>query len=95
MMGRVRSSRSLSGGMEVAHRGVAKRLQPMTCTGLDIRVRSLKSILVLPYLRRPTAVVTSKGNALKSNKTLKRGAEADLRGASQIGCDEGDCSRAA
>ena len=69
MMDRVRSSRSTSGGVEVAHRGVAGRLQPTLDTGLDVRVRNLTPILVLSYLRRPTttAVETSKGNASKSN----------------------------
>ena len=67
MMDRVRSSRSTSGGVEVARRGVAKRLWPTLGTGPDIGVRNLKPILVLPYLRRPTAVETSKGNASKSN----------------------------
>ena len=67
MMGRVRSSRSTSGGVEVARRGVARRLQPTLGTGPDVRVRSLKPISVLPYLRCPTAVETGKGNASKSN----------------------------
>ena len=67
MMDIVRSSRSTSGGVEVARRGVARRLQPTLGTGLDVRVRSLKPIVVLSYLRRPTAVETSKGNASKSN----------------------------
>ena len=67
MMGGARSSRSTSGGMEVTRRGVARRLQPTLGTGLDVRVRNLESIIVLPYLRRPTAVETSKGNASKSN----------------------------
>ena len=67
MMGRVRSSQSTSGGVEVARRGVARRLQPMLGTGPDVCVRSLKTILVLPYLRRLMAVETSKGNASKSN----------------------------
>ena len=67
MMGRVRSSRSTSGGVKVAPRGVARRLQPTPGTGPDVRIRSLKPIIVLPYLRRPTAVETSKGNASKSN----------------------------
>ena len=67
MMDRVRSSRSTSGGVEVARRGVARRLQPTLGTGPDVRVRSLKPIVVLSYLRRPTAVETSKGNASKSN----------------------------
>ena len=65
MMGRVRSSRFTSGGVEVARRGVARRLRPTLGTGPDVRVRSLKPILVLPYLRRAMAVETSKGNALK------------------------------
>ena len=65
MMGRARSSRS--GGVEVARRGVARRLQPTLGTGADVRVRNLKPIIVLPYLRRSTAVETSKGNASKSN----------------------------
>ena len=67
MMDRVRSSRSTSGGVEVARRGVAGRLQPTLGTGSDARVRSLKPIIVLPYLRRPTAEETSKGNASRSN----------------------------
>ena len=53
--------------MEVARRGIARRLQPTLGTGPDVRVRSLKPIIVLPYLRRPTAVESSKGNASKSN----------------------------
>ena len=67
MMGRVRSSRSTSGGVEVARRGIARRLQLTLSAGPDVRVRSLKPIIVLSYLRRPTAVETSKGNASKSN----------------------------
>ena len=67
MMGRVRSSRSTSGGVEVARRGVARRLQPTLGIGPDICVGSLKPILVLSYLRRSMAVETSKGNALKSH----------------------------
>ena len=67
MMGRVRSSRSTSGGVEVARRGVARRPQPTLGTGPDVRVRNLEPTIVLPYLRHPTAVETSKGNASKSN----------------------------
>ena len=67
MMGRVRPSRSTSRGVEVARRGVARRLQPTLGTGPGVRVRNLEPIIVLPYLRRPTAVETSKGNASKSN----------------------------
>ena len=67
MMGRVRSSRSTSGGVEVARRGVARRPQPTLGTGPDVRVRNLEPTIVLPYLRRSTAVETSKGNASKSN----------------------------
>ena len=67
MMGRVRSSRSTSRGVEVARRGVARRLQPMIGSGPDIRDRNLEPIIVLSYLRRPMAVETSKKNALKSN----------------------------
>ena len=67
IMGWVRSSRSTSGGVEVARRGVAKRLQPTLGTEPDVHVRNLKPIIVLPYLRRPTAVETNKGNASKSN----------------------------
>ena len=67
MMNRVRSSWSTFGGVEVARRGVARRLQLTLSAGLDVRVRSLKPIIVLSYLRRPTAVETSKGNASKSN----------------------------
>ena len=60
MMGRVRSSRSTSGGVEVARRGVAGRLQPTLGVGPDVRVRSLEPIVVLSNLRRPTAMETSK-----------------------------------
>ena len=67
MMDRVRSSRSMSGGVEVARRGVARRLQPTPGTGPDIRDRNLEPISALPYLRRLTAVESSKGNASKSN----------------------------
>ena len=84
MMGRVRSSRSTSGGVEATRRGVARRLQPALGTRLDVHVRSLKSILVLPYLRRPTAVETSKGNTSK-RINFERGAEANLQGASLVG----------
>ena len=59
MMDRVRSSRSTFRGVEVARRGVAGRLQPTPGVGPDVRVRSLKPIDVLSYLRRPTAVKTS------------------------------------
>ena len=65
MMDRVRSSRSMSEGVEVARRGVAGRLQPTLGTGPDVRVRSLKHILVLSYLRRPTEVEMSKGTLRK------------------------------
>ena len=67
MMDRVRSSRSTSGGMEVARRGVARRLQPTINVGPDVRVRVLELISALPYLHRPTAVETRKRNASKSN----------------------------
>ena len=67
MMDRVRSSRSTSGGVEVARRGVAGRLQPTLGAGPDIRVRVLKPISALSYLRCPTAVETNKGNASKGN----------------------------
>ena len=67
MMGRVRSSRSTSGGVEVARRGVARRLQPTPGTGPDVRDINLEPMSVLPYLCRPMAVEMSKGNALKSN----------------------------
>ena len=67
MMDRMRSSRSTSGGVEVARRRVAGRLQPTLDTGPDVCVRNLTPIVVLPYLNRPMAVETSKGNALKSN----------------------------
>ena len=60
MIGRVRSSRSTFGGVEVARRGVAGRLQPTLGVGPDVRVRSLEPIVVLSNLRRPTAVETSK-----------------------------------
>ena len=67
MIDRVRPSRPTSGGVEVARCGVAGRVQPTLGTGPGVRVRSLKPILVLSYLRHPMAVETSKGNALKSN----------------------------
>ena len=67
MMDRVRSSRSTSGGVEVARRGVAGRLQPTLGTRPDVRVRNLEPISSLPYLCRPSAVETSKGDASKSN----------------------------
>ena len=67
MMDRVRSFRSMSGVVEVARRGVARRLQLMLSAGPDVRVSSLEPISALPYLRRPTAVETRKGNASKSN----------------------------
>ena len=73
MMERVRSSRATSGGVEVARRGVAGRQQPTLGTGPDVRVRSLKPIIVLPYLRRPTTVETSKGNASKSKQLKNEG----------------------
>ena len=60
MMGRVRSSRSTSGGVEVARRGVAKRLQLTLSDGPDVCVGILKPIFTLPYLRCPMAVETSK-----------------------------------
>ena len=59
MMGRVSSSRSTSGGVEVARRGVAQRLQPTLGTGPDVRVRNLEPIIVLSCLNRPMAVETS------------------------------------
>ena len=67
MMGRVRSSRSTSGGVEVARRGVSRSLQLTLGTRPDVHIKNLKSILVLPYLCGPMAVETSKGNASKSN----------------------------
>ena len=48
MMDRVRSSRSTSGGVEDARRGVARRLQPTLGTGSDVRVRDLDPISVYP-----------------------------------------------
>ena len=65
MMGRVRSSRSTSGGVEIARHGVARRLQPTLGTGPDVRVRSRKHILVLSCLSRPMAVETSKGKCFE------------------------------
>ena len=65
MKDRVRSSRSTSGGVEVARCGVARRLQPMPGAGPDVRDRNLEPIIVLPYLRRPTAVETSKGKCFE------------------------------
>ena len=67
MMDRLRSYRPTSGGVEVARRGVARWLQLTLSAGPDARVGTLEPILVLSYLRRPTAVETSKGNASKSN----------------------------
>ena len=71
MMDRVRSSRSTSRGVEVARRGVAGRLRSTLGARPDVRVRNLKPISVLPYLRHPMAVETNKGNASKSNLTFK------------------------
>ena len=79
MMDRVRSFRPTSEGVEVARRGVAGRLQPTLSTGPDVRVRSLKPKIVLPCLRRPTAVEMSKENASKVIN-FERGVEANLRG---------------
>ena len=73
MMDRVRSSRSTSRGVEVARRGVAGRLQLTLGFRPDVRVRSLEPIVVLPYLRHPTAVETSKGNASKGNQLKNEG----------------------
>ena len=67
MMVRVRPSRSTSGGVKVARHGVAGRMQLTLSVRPDVCMRSLEPIVVLPYLRRPTAVETSKGNASKSN----------------------------
>ena len=67
MMGRVRSSRSTSGGVEVARRGVARRLQLTLSARPDVHVRVLKPISALSYLHHSTAVEMSKGNASKSN----------------------------
>ena len=67
MMDSVRPSRSTSGGVEVARRGVAGRLQLTLNVRPDVRVRSLKPMVVLPYLHRLMVVETSKGNASKSN----------------------------
>ena len=68
MMDRVKSSRSTSGGVGVTRRGVARRMQPTLGTGPNVHVRTVEPISVLPYLRRPTAVETSKGNASKGNQ---------------------------
>ena len=65
MMDRVKSSRSMSGGVEVARRGVACWLQPTLGVGPDIRIRSLEPILVLPCLSRPTMVEMSKGKCFE------------------------------
>ena len=65
MMDRVRSSRSMSGGVEVACRGVARRLQSTLDDGPNVHIRSLEPILVLPCLSRPMAVETSKGKCFK------------------------------
>ena len=67
MTSRVRSSRSTSRGVEVARRGVAGRLQLTLSAGPDVRERDLDPISALSYLRRPTAVETSKENDSKSN----------------------------
>ena len=67
MMGRLKSSRSTSGSVEVARRGVVRRLQLTLSVGPDVRIRNIIPIIVLPFLCRPTAVEMSKGNALKSN----------------------------
>ena len=48
MMGRVRSSRPTSKGMEVARRGVARRLQLTLSARPDVRGEILESITTLP-----------------------------------------------
>ena len=63
----VRPSRSTSGGVEIARRGVAEGLQLTLSVRPHVRVRSLEPIVVLSYLRRPMAEETSRGNASKSN----------------------------
>ena len=65
IMDRVRSSWSTFGGVEVACRGVACRLQPTLGAGPDVCVRSLEPILVLSCLSRPMAVETSKGKCFE------------------------------
>ena len=62
MMDRVKSSRSTPLGVEggETRRGVARRLQLTLSAGLDARVGTLEPISVLPYLRLPSAVETSK-----------------------------------
>ena len=71
MMDRVRSSRSTCRGVEVARDGVARRLQPMLNAGLDVHVRSLEPILILPCLSRLMAVETSKGKCFKKYINFK------------------------
>ena len=53
--------------MEVARRGVTKRLQLTLSARPDVREEILESITTLSYLRRPMAVETTKGNISKSN----------------------------
>ena len=67
MMGRVRSSRSTSRGVEVARRGVARRVQPTIGSGSDVRVGNSRTY------NRTTLSTSSDGggdeqeNASKSN----------------------------
>ena len=68
MMDRVRSSRSTCRGVEVARDGVARRLQPMLNAGLDVHVRSLEPILILPCLSRLMRWRRVKENASKVYK---------------------------
>ena len=49
MMDRVRPSRSTSGGVEIARRGVAGGLHLTLSVRPDVRVRSLEPIVVLSY----------------------------------------------
>ena len=61
----MRSSRPTCEGVEVARRGVARRLQPTLEVGPDVHVRNLKPILVLPCLSRPMMVETNKGKCFE------------------------------
>ena len=84
MMGRVRSSWSTSGGVEVARRGVARRLQPTPSTDL-IYATEISNL----YPLYPIYVVRRRWRRVKEmfRKVInfKRGVGANRQGASPVG----------
>ena len=84
MMGRVRSSRSTSGGVEVARRGVARRLQPTPGTDLIfvIEISILYPLYPIYVVRRRWRRVKE---MLRKVINFKRGVGANLQGASLVG----------